>query len=46
MAKKPKGDKSPEKPKRETRDFSQRAHDLVREVEKRHADRHKGDPAD
>jgi hypothetical protein len=30
--------------KRETRDYSQRAHDTVREVEKRHAERHKDDP--
>jgi hypothetical protein len=43
MAEKPKDDKRDEKPKRPTRDFSQRAHDVVREAEKRHAERHKDD---
>ncbi len=43
MAKKP--EKKPEKDKpRKQRDFSQRAHDTVREVERRHAERHKDDP--
>ena len=47
MAKKPKGEKPKDpKPKmRGSRDYSQRAHDTVREVEKRHAERHKDDEA-
>jgi hypothetical protein len=46
MAKKPKDDKpKPAKAAklRTSRDFSQRAHDVVREVELRHAERHKDD---
>jgi len=41
MAKKKPDEKQP-KP-RKTRDYSQRAHDTVREAEKRHAERHKDD---
>jgi hypothetical protein len=41
---KPKDAKPAKKPAK--RDYSQRAHDTVREVEKRHAERHKDDPAD
>ena len=47
MAKKPekKATKDAEKPprKRASRDYSQRAHDLVREVQKRHEERPKGE---
>jgi hypothetical protein len=46
MTKKPKDEKpkaDEARKKRETRDYSQRAHDAVREVEKRHAERHKDD---
>ena len=44
MAKKPESNKTPTPvPKRGGRDYSQRAHDAVREVEKRHAERHKDD---
>lgn len=44
-AKKPKPEPKPDKPvrKRASRDYSQRAHDTVREVERRHAERHKDD---
>ncbi len=44
---KKKADKPPEpvRPaKRPQRDFSQRGHDTVREVEKRHAERHQDEP--
>lgn len=49
MAKKPKDDKpsgDETRKKRESRDYAQRAHDVVREVEKRHAERHKDDDPD
>lgn len=48
MAEKPKDEKPEDetRKKRETRDYSQRAHDTVREVEKRHAERHKDDDPD
>jgi hypothetical protein len=44
MAKKkqPEPDAKP-KPRKGSRDYSQRAHDVVREVEERHADRHPED---
>jgi hypothetical protein len=40
----PKPDGEPKAPKK--RDYSQRAHDTVREVEKRHAERHPEENAD
>lgn len=41
--KKPEPDTEKPKPRKGSRDYSQRAHDTVREVEKRHADRHPED---
>lgn len=41
-ADKPEDGDEPKKAKPQ-RDFSQRAHDMVREVEKRHQERHKND---
>lgn len=44
MAKK---EPEPKQPKpRKTRDYSQTAHDVVREAEKRHGERHKDDEAE